>query len=255
MRYLRHFSLVLSVALAGFSSGSIVNVEGMRAGFDDKEGWSGAFRIELGGSSGNTDKFNGALGVLAQHRRDRAVNLISFSYDYAEVSGTKDTDKQALHLRHTEEFRDQLAWEAFTQLQRNEFTRLSRRVLLGGGLRWDFLDEEQKKNGSRLFLGTGAFAEHESIRSESDQETVRANLYLSTVLPVFDASKLSSTIYFQPSFEDPGDYRAIGSVGFSVPMSENLSLEIAVNLEYDSEPPATVKKYDIKYLTGIRWSF
>lgn len=227
----------------------------MRTGLDDVEGWSGSFRFDLGGSGGNSDKFSGALGVLAQHRRENAVNLITFSYDYAETSGTKDTDKQALHLRHTQDLRDRVAWEAFTQWQRNEFTRLSRRVLLGGGLRWDLLDAEQKESGSRLYLGTGAFAESESIRSGSDEETVRANLYLSAVLPVFNDCKLSSTLYFQPAFDDPGDYRAIGSLGFSVPVRENLSLELSLNLEYDSEPPASVKKHDITYLTGIRWSF
>lgn len=234
---------------------SIFNIEGMRAGFDDKPGWSGAAKLDLGGSSGNTDKFHAALGLLAQHSRDRVVNLVTFSYDYAETSGSRDTDRQALHLRHTEEWRDRVAWEAFAQWQRNEFTRLSSRLLLGGGLRWDLLDPPRKEAGNRLYLGTGAFAENESIRSEPDRNTIRANLYLSAVFPVFADSSLSGTFYFQPAFDDPGDHRAIGSLGFSVPMHENLSLELSLNLSYDSKPPDTVKTTDLEYLTGIRWSF
>ncbi len=234
---------------------SILNIEGMRKGFDQAEGWSGSFKMDLGGSSGNTDKFNAALGVLAQHRRDGAVNLITFSGDYAETSGSRDTNKQTVHLRHTQDWKDQIAWEAFTQWQRNEFTKLTRRALIGGGLRWDLMQRDRKESGARLYLGTGAFAENQSYRAESDRNTIRANLYLSAVMPVFADSSLSGTLYFQPAFDDPGDHRATAALGFSVPMSESLSLELSLNVTHDSRPAVGVEKTDIEYLTGIRWSF
>ena len=240
---------------APVANASILNIEGMRKDFDDASGWSGSFKLDLGGRSGNTDKFNAALGVLAQHRRDGAVNLVTFSSDYAEASGSRDTNKQTVHLRHTQDWKDQVAWEAFTQWQRDEFTNLTSRTLIGGGLRWDLMAPGRKAEGARFYLGTGAFYENQSIRSEPDRETIRGNLYLSAVLPVFADSSLSGTIYFQPAFDDPGDHRATCALGFSVPMRENLSLELTFNLTYDSRPPATVEKTDVEYLTGIRWSF
>lgn len=249
-------TLTLALAFAApAADASILNIEGMRKGFDEAPGWSGSFKLDLGGSSGNTDKFNAALGVLAQHRRDGSVNLITFSSDYAEASGSRDTNKQIVHLRHTQDWKEQVAWEAFTQWQRNEFTNLTSRALIGGGLRWDLMNADRKAEGARFYLGTGAFYENQSIRNEPDRETIRANLYLSAVLPVFADSSLSGTIYFQPAFDDPGDHRATCALGFSVPMRENLSLELTFNLTYDSRPPATVEKTDVEYLTGIRWSF
>ncbi len=249
------FAVLGCLACVAAAEAAIVNIEGMRKGFDDEPGWSGSLRLDVGGSSGNSEKFNGALGLLAQHRRANAVNLATFSYDYGETSGTRNTDKQALHLRHTQDLRERLDWEAFAQWQRNDFTRLSRRVLLGGGLRWDLLEPAQKEQGGRLYLGTGFFAETESIRGQRNENTVRANLYLSAVRPVFADSSLSGTVYFQPSLEDPGDHRAVGTMAFSVPMSENLALEVSMNFAYDSNPPASVKRTDVEYLTGIRWSF
>lgn len=254
----RTFSSILiagTFAIVSNAAGAVVNIEGMRKGLDEVPGWSGSLKLDLGGSSGNSEKFNAALGMLAQHRRDRTVNLITFSYDYGEVAGERNTDKQTLHLRHTEEWKERIDWEAFGQWQRNDFTRLKKRLLAGGGLRWDLLEPERKQGGERLYLGTGLFAETQTFRSASGRDTVRANLYLSAVLPVFADSSLSGTVYFQPSFEDAGDHRAVGAVTFSVPMREDLALEISLNCAYDSQPPAGVKRTDIEYLTGIRWSF
>ncbi len=255
---MKRFSTLLAILLAAgapAATATIVNIEGMRRGFDETPGWSGAVKFDLGGSSGNTDKFHAALGVLAQHRRDGAVNLVTFSSDYAETSGTRDTDKQTFHLRHTRDWRERVAWEAFGQWQRNDFTRLQSRVLLGGGLRWDLLEPARKEDGERLYLGTGAFHERESIRSGPDRNAMRANLYLGAVMPVFADSTLSGTVYFQPAFDDPGDYRATAVLGYSVPMRENLSLELSFNVTHDSRPPETVGRTDIEYLTGIRWNF
>lgn len=248
-------AFTLAILAPTAATASILNIEGMRKGFDDTPGWSGAFKLDAGGSSGNTDKFNAALGVLAQHRRDGAVNLVTFSGDYAETSGSRDTNKQMLHLRHTQDWKEQVAWEAFTQWQRNEFTSLTRRVLLGGGLRWDLMQPAAKEEGARLYLGTGAFAENQSFRSESDRNAIRANLYLSAVFPVFADSSLSGALYFQPAFDDPADHRATAALGFSVPMRENLSLELSFNVTHDSRPATGVEKTDMEYLTGIRWSF
>ena len=246
------FALVLGIPA---THASVVNIEGMRKGFDEVQGWSGSFKFDLGGSSGNTDKFNAALSVLAQHRRDGAVNLIALSGDYAEASNTRDTNRQTIHLRHTQDWYDQVAWEAFTQWQRDEFTNLTSRTIAGGGLRWDLMSPERKQEGARLYLGTGAFYEHQSLRNEADRETVRANLYISAVLPVFDDSSLNATVYFQPAFDDPGDHRIVGTLGYSVPMRENLSLELSLNLTHDSRPAVDTEKTDITYLTGVRWNF
>ena len=254
----RHLLFLLisgTFACVSSAAAAVVNIEGMRKGLEAAPGWSGSLKLDLGGSSGNSEKFNAALGMLAQHRRDGAVNLIAFSYDYGETAGARNTDKQTLHLRHTEEWRERLDWEAFGQWQRNDFTRLTRRLLAGGGLRWDLLEPGRKQSGERFYLGTGLFAETQTFRSAPGKDTVRANLYLSAVRPVFAASSLSGSVYFQPSFEDPGDHRAVGSLAFSVPMREDLALEISLNCAYDSQPPAGVKRTDIEYRTGIRWSF
>jgi len=251
----RLFSCICFVVLTTAASAQIINIEGLREGIDEKQGWAGACRFEIAGNSGNTDRFNAGVNLLGQHQREGTVNLVSFLYDYGEALGTKNIDRKVLHLRHTRDLREALAGEAFTQVQRNDFTRLSSRTLLGGGLRWDLLEADARQDGNRLFLGTGLFGEHEAIRSGNDESAVRANLYLSTVYPVFDDSKLSGTIYYQPAFDDPSNYRAFATFSLSVPMKENLSIELSFNLEYDSQPPASVQRTDISYRTGIRWTF
>lgn len=237
---------------------AIVNVEDLRPKAREP-GFHGQLAFATTGQSGNTDKSSWSLGARAEWQREREVDFVVFNADYGEAGGVRDTDKQFLHIRHITDADERRAWEAFVQLERNEFTRLSSRSLLGGGLRWTLRQRPQQ--GTELFAGTGAFYSRERLEPRADTTDAgtdilwRANLYLVVRLGLNESVRLLSTTYYQPALDELADFRALEEVALAVRLNERLDLKLSLETAYDSRPPQLVEKTDITYRSGIEYRF
>ena len=67
--------------------------------------------------------------------------------------------------------------------------------------------------------------------------------------------RVLSTTYYQPAVDDFNDFRVLEEATLSVKMTDNLALNLSLNLSHDSKPPQAVKKTDTTYSTGIEYSF
>ena len=243
-------TLLLSFIFA-HSALAIVNVETLRARAGSNEGWSSAGSLNASGTSGNSDKSSVSISGLLQLLRPNYSNLIVIGSEYGEASGNKNADKQVLHLRHTRNLSVRTAWEAFTQWQQNEFTRLEERSLLGSGFRFRFGNGETRT----LNLGVGGFYESERNENEATMEIGRSNLYASFKSTLSSGASFVSTVYLQNKLDELSDKRSIGNFSFSVPFAEHLEFVLNVSVEHDSRPPVGIEKTDWSYKTGIGWKF
>jgi putative salt-induced outer membrane protein YdiY len=240
-----YFLLFTGPALA------IVNVENIRVK-EPEEGFSGNLAAGIDLESGNTNRSRIALGARTQWKRGYVLDFIVFNYDYGESAGTTDVNKSFIHGRHVVTMSPRWAWEAYGQVQQDEFRRLNFRGLVGGGLRNTLY---RSGDQTAVYLGFGSLFENEELDDNSVDQTVRGSFYLSIKHEVRKDVNLMSTTYLQPSIERFGNFRASEQAAITVGLTNTLDLKLALDISHDSEPPAGVERTDTKFTTGLAYRF
>jgi len=237
---------------------AIVNIEDLRVE-EPAPGFSGQLAFAASGQSGNTDKSALSLGTRMQWYRRPATSFIVFNHERGETGGILDTKKSFFHARRIRHVTLESDWEAFGQVEENEFTRLSYRGLLGGGARLHLGGSGEA--GFAVIAGLGAFYSREKLddragATDAGTETLwRGNLYLVVKYRLNERVRVLSTTYYQPATNDFEDYRALEQAALQVKLTDRLDLKLSLDIAYDSRPPQLVEKTDTTYRTGIEYSF
>jgi putative salt-induced outer membrane protein YdiY len=235
---------------------AIVNIEGMR-GDASKSGLSGSLDLSLSGAEGNTDKIATTTSGRLLWQGADANTLLIASYSYGSSNNVRDTNKTFVHLREVLPTSDENSLEGFVQFERNEFTRLSSRKLIGGGVRQLMYDS----SAGQFWLGAGTFFSTERLEDDpqySDGGTERlwrGNMYLAVDYSLNDTIRLVSTTYFQPSLEDINDQRLLEQATLRFSLNDHFALRLKLDIAHDSRPPQSIKKTDVNYLSGLEYSF
>ena len=243
--------------LVASTANAIVNVEQAIIG-QPAEGMHATLDLLANGASGNTEKSLVRLDSLNLWQHEAHTEFLQLQYAYGKSRGQVDTDSAFVHLRHRTAVTSDWGAEAFAQVGRNPFARLTLRTLLGGGARWIMFEEN---NISAGYFGLGAFYEQETLTDKlgtSDQTHVslwRLNSYLVLKRQINELVRVYSTTYYQPAFRDTSDYRILEQASMLVKLRENLDLKISLDISFDSRPPQTVRKRDMVYSTGLEFSF
>lgn len=240
------------ILLAGLSwpAHAFMNIESIRQ--NSKEGTQGELGLKVNGQTGNSEKLTGEFSTLTLKRVERNEILGAGKYRYGESRKVKDAHEGNLHARYTRYLDDWKGIESFAQTEFDEFKMLKRRDLLGAGLRTVL----SKNKANALYLGTGAFYEHEDFKDRiPSEETVRGNLYLSFVRTFSDHVSGTLISYYQPSIESFRDFRVQIDSSLHVRLADSLSLTIEYDLQHDSEPAPGVKPTDTTYMTGLAYKY
>lgn len=257
MRTTKNSLAVLAALFWSLPAYAILNVEDLRVG-RPVTGVSGNVDLSISGKSGNSDTRALALDSRVQKRLGKVTDFAILSYDYGEAANVSSANAALLHGRHVVQYGPRRAWEAFAQVERDEFTRLSFRGLLGAGLRFTLLEEEGRLS---LHLGAGGFISRETLSKRTgltDDGTdnyARGNFYLAYKQQLNPQVTIVSTTYYQPRVDDIGDFRALEQAALAVKMSEQLAVRLSLNISHDSRPPQTVKKTDVSYITSLSYNF
>lgn len=196
MKYLPRILFVsAALALQTSSAYAIVNVEQAIIG-QPSEGMHTTLDLLANGASGNTVKSSTKADILTLWQHDQHTEFLQLQYAYGKSLGQVDTDRAFAHLRHRTSLNESWAAEGFVQVGRDPFARLTKRTLLGGGMRWVMFEEEKKSAG---YLGFGAFHENELLTDKlgtSDPKAAnlwRANTYLVLKSQINEQVRLNST--------------------------------------------------------------
>lgn len=248
----------LFVAWLAQPADAIVNTEEMRVE-EPEPGWSGRLSLAVTGQSGNTDKSSVSVGGRLQWHEKPRTDFIVFNHSSGKTAGVRDTNRSFLHARHIQDFGPRRAWEAFGQAEENEFTRLSFRGLLGGGLRWESFESDD--GDLAITTGAGAFYSREELEpfpgaTDAGVDTlVRGNFYVIVKYRLNERVRLGSTTYYQPATSNHRDYRALEQATLTVNLVRRLDLKLSLDVTHDNRPPQFVKKTDTIYRTGIEYKF
>jgi putative salt-induced outer membrane protein YdiY len=256
MRTHKQLALFLGITLFATSSHAIVNMESLHT-MKPATGFSGQLDLSLNGSEGSTDKKEYGLATRLQwHQPDRHTNFLLLDGSYGEVNGVKNTEKGFIHTRHIRPLNKTLNGELYAQAEQNRFSRLTLRTLAGGGARFTLLDHPDQ---GLVLAGLGAFWSQEEIDDAYPDEGIdtlwRANTYLVAKYRFSPTAQLTNTLYYQPAFEDSGNYRLIEQFGVSVTVTDTISLSFAIDHAYDSQPPMGVDSAQTSYKTSLGLRF
>ncbi|MGD8593386.1 MAG: DUF481 domain-containing protein [Gammaproteobacteria bacterium] len=236
---------------------AIVSMESVHLG-KTPEGYSGAFDINAIGEYGNTEKSSVSTGLKLVRKKDAITNFVLMNYQYGQSAGVRDKNKAFIHGRHIHQMTSKYAWEGFAQASSDEFTRLTLRLLVGGGARIGLWSQSDAMKG---FFGLGGFYEKEKLDIESTAEeddtknAWRGNMYFVVKAQINEHVSVVSTTYYQPNLGYLDDFRAIEDASLVSNLTESLAAKISLDVSHDSKPVSGVKNTDTTLKVGLDVSF
>lgn len=231
---------------------AIVSVSPIDIG--EKPGFTGILKGSFETKRGNTDSDNYSAGLRVSYDNNKSyVMWGEVSFTYGEAQGSKNANQTYEHLRYIERLKKNLDWEAFVQLESNEFTQINRRFLGGLGLR---IHNKDILYGN-VYAGLGSFYEYITYITNVDksEKNLRANIYLAYKKVFVKDTELSLSSYYQPKFEDLNDYIWTNSLEFKVLIYEKLYINFTVSYSKDSKPAVGVKQTDFAQKTSFIYKF
>ena len=288
--------MALAAALA-LPAAAQVNTEKMRVGADEP-GWGGALDLSAALQRGNREREVLGAGLRLQYAWPRPedatapaatgrrvdgepqggnedpgaadaadaertgspsnVVFLTSNYSFTRLNDSRYINNAISHLRFIRRRSPRVFLEVFGQHQFNEFTRLERRLLLGGGGRFALLRAER----TEIFLGAGYMLERETLDLAADlpdarrSEHHRSTNYLTVRYnSEDDRLRLVHTLYAQPRLDRVRDFRLLSETSFEIQLLRRLALAISLNVAHDSEPPTGVKQTDAVLSNSLRYSF
>lgn len=244
------FLLILSVQLF-----AIVAIKPREVG--ENPGISGDMTGAFETKRGNTDKDNYSAAFKLQYDSNSTYLVWGMlSGEYGEANGVKDTNNLFAHLRYIQNLEvEDVAAEAFAQMEEDEFKSIKDRSVWGGGLRWKVLSGKRGWGG--LFFGLGGYFEYIGYSTDVDplERNVRANSYIAYTLP-FNGDGLFTVVgYYQPKVTNTNDYYVSAAARVEVQIYKQLYIGFRVGYNHDSDPAVGVKKDDVEQNTLFKYKF
>ena len=246
--------LVVFLLLPNFAFGQ-VNIESIRTGSKSDDLIWGEVKGGLEIQRGNVDITSMDLSLNTHFKASE--HHIFFQGKTARGMQSGETFKNASfgHLRWTWMPWQSIGAEIFTQIQHDEFKSLQIRHLKGVGLRSEFFHYETFK----LSIGTGVMTDYEQIDSDQRKTDVRSTSYLSLIKSFGKKKKnlIMATIYYQPLFDNPEDYRINLEANLRTVLisSWNILLDNSINFLYDTRPPEGILTNDLIVKTSLVYSW
>tara|TARA_B100001029_G_C15034797_1_gene439407 strand:+ start:63 stop:794 length:732 start_codon:yes stop_codon:yes gene_type:complete len=227
--------------------GQVVNIESDRGG--DKQGLHGSSQVGLSLQRGNVQVFQYQADLRIDYINGIHHNLVLGSVSYGEEDGEPFNNALYSHLRWTAMWFNHVGTEVFTQNQKDEFRLLQLRQLTGFGLRFTAFEDH-------LAIGLGGMSDYEQIEGVKEGRLdARGTSYIRLGKQWKNSVKGQVIAYYQPLFNDPSDYRILGTGSLEFKVDKVFSVVNEFNYSYDTRPPEEVVKEDlqIKVKFKIRW--
>lgn len=249
-------SLSLGSTLWSVRAPAQVNVEPLRDKLAD-DGIGGDVSASVTAYRGNVEgTILGASGLLGLSD-DNHLGYFVGRANYTQFGGDARVANAFAHARFNERFEDWFSWEAYLQAESNRFRALSRRALVGSGPRFT----REVSESFSMFYGTAymfELAEYSKDLPPRDAPVDRAHRwshYGGFSFDIIDEVNFTTTNYYQPRFDEFGDYRALLTAGLRFSVTQRLSTKLDVSVRHESRVPEEVKKTDLEWVNAVQVSF
>ncbi len=250
MRYISY--ILLFAAICKTSSAQIVNIESQRIQ-SDSTGWLVNIGSNFLYQKNAIEVINIGVNAHVEYKSKKSLYLFLGNYNLLKGNGQTLNNNIFLHLRYNYKINKWLTWELFGQLQENQITGIKQRWLAGTGPRFKLLSN----NRIALYAATAALYEYEEEQTIPIiyHRDVRSSSYFSLDYKIAKNAELISTIFYQPLFDDFGDFRILNEIGIKFKFVKHFSFSTNWYYLYDSRPAASTPKLNYSISNGIEYDF
>jgi hypothetical protein len=229
----------------------ILNIEQERIR-TDTTGLSGNARVsfDLVQNQKQAFTFNGRAHL--QFKTPRDLVLLLGDCSLIRAGGSDFSNTGFAHLRFNRRLSRPFTVEAFVQAQSNRILEVRFRGLAGAGLRARALKSER----FRLYAAALPMFEYEELEQVPfHHRDLRLSTYASWTWKASDWISVVHTVYVQPLFRDPADFRVASQADLVMHLSDAFSLALVVAYQTDSRPPPGVVRAVYSYRNVVSFDF
>jgi hypothetical protein len=252
-RFMRTKLLFLLIISNFVGYAQIVNIESLRV-HQDSLGFSGQEQLSFSLVK-NTQRllqFNNNLAL--QYRQARHLYFLVSDANLSIGDSDSFENNSYFHFRYSYFLSERLQWENFAQYQSNFLLRIQDRVLIGSGLRYLYVKQEN----SQLAIGTSVMYEWDNeLNRDQNNEAIRGNVYASAAFRKKDRYTFGAIFYYQPNLGHWEDFRFSGQTQFAFKLWKGLQFSVTASANYDAFPvvdPA-IPKLTYKLTNGLAYRF
>ncbi len=213
--------------------------------------WSGS--INLGGNiqTGNTDRRGATVAAQAVRKTEKDRLRLQYLFNYAQEEGKTTTRNQYGEAEYDYFFTKQLYAYGAVELLNDKFKDYQLRTIVGPGIGYQIWDDPIKS----LSFDAGLSYENISRYEGEDDSVLTARLGGAFRYKFFDFIVFSDRLLFYPSLGHGGDFILRNEAALTAPLGARWALRFANIIDYDSNPPETVKKTDVQWILSLQYAF
>lgn len=249
----RLLPLTICMLFLASAHSQIVNIERQRIA-SDTTGWFGQALASFSGSQTTKSILSLSSSALLEYksRSTKDLWLIIGELSLVKSGSEKFSNSGFGHIRYNRKLGDAVRWEVFTQIQYNSLTKINKRMLAGTGPRFKLTQYDEAK----FYFGVAYMFEYEELLDPKIyHRDHRASSYFSFTLAPNENVSLISTLYAQPLFRDPQDYRINNESTLVLAITKKLNLNATFKYAYDSRPPEGVPLSTYSFSNGLELEF
>lgn len=247
--------LLLLIQFFIFTAFAVIDISSVDFG-EKEEGLSGSVYGSFQKKRGNTERDESEYGGRIQYDTSKTITWLQGELEHDESGDTTTDDNAFIHLRHIHQiFNPSWAMEFYVQLKKDSFKNLQQRRVMGMGPRVKLVDS---KDYGKLFFGLSLMDEqinYTQNAADANEHNLRASSYLSYKAEVNNNLDFSLMSYYQPKVDDSADYLATSLAEMTIHLSKVIDLSYLLEFDYDSRPPSTIFKTDVRQKLSFVYRF
>jgi putative salt-induced outer membrane protein YdiY len=218
-----------------------------------KPDWDGSVVGSMTITDGNSDTKSISLTADATKRSETDRIILRGGYFYASDDNEGIRDEQFLSGKYDYFFTDRFFTYGQVSLDRDVIKELELRTTAGGGLGYQFLENDVYN----LFGEAGLSVVNENYSFDDDDETYMAARFAGQFdwWIIEDKLKFEEVAEFLLSVDNVDDWIGISDSALIWQWTERWSSNAGVRFEYDNTPATGQEEMDTKYTLGIGYSF
>ena len=212
--------------------------------------WDVSFEIGLNGTEGNSQSVSFQTGGDLTRENETGKLDLEAKYFRTQADGIESQNNGWFKSRYDWKL-GKSPWTLYTktELYYDEFKVFDLRLVLNGGLGYQWIKTDATSFATRL--GAGASREFGGV---DDDWAPEANIGLDYEHQLTKVQKLTATIDYYPEFGDFSSYRVVADIGWQlvIDAEANLSLKLGILDQYDSTPNGA-EPNDLNYTMLMIW--
>jgi putative salt-induced outer membrane protein YdiY len=197
--------------------------------------WDSGVELGVNGSSGTSDSFSVRSGAYI--KRESRFSMIDFdtNYNFTKGDGKASQNNATVDLTNDWLIDEKSPWTLFakTNLFYDKFATFDLQTNMNLGVGYRFVHSPELELMTRV--GAGAEREFGGDQNDWVPESLVGFEYSQRVTKT---QKFCAKIEYFPEWDIPGEFRAVGDVGWEIELvrPSNLSLKLSASDRYDSTP-------------------